>query len=76
MESETQRNEDVDAYWRRRVVALGGVLATVGLVVWACSGGSDRGRIGSTTGHATVRNAAVVSSPHNPACHQRCKRRL
>jgi hypothetical protein len=59
MDTEAQRNDDVDAYWRRRVVVLGGVLAAVGLVVWSCSGGSDGGRTGGTT----VRNVAVMSSP-------------
>ncbi|HEX6471992.1 MAG TPA: hypothetical protein VF069_23055 [Streptosporangiaceae bacterium] len=31
-----------EAYWRRRAIALGGVLAMVGLVAWACAGGGDR----------------------------------
>lgn len=58
MDSETQRNDEVDAYWRRRVVALGGVLASVGLVVWACSG-SD----GSRTGRTAIHNAAAITRP-------------
>jgi hypothetical protein len=45
-----------EAYWRRRAIALAGVLATVGLVAWACSSGDDdRG--------GPLRNAAVTSSP-------------
>lgn len=58
MESETQSSDDVDAYWRRRVLALGGVLASVGLVVWACSGSGGPG-----TSRTTVRNAAAVAHP-------------
>lgn len=34
----------VDDYWRRRVIVLGGLLALVGLLAWACSGGDDAER--------------------------------
>lgn len=61
MESETQSDDEVDAYWRRRVVALGAVVASVGLVVWACSG-SD-GNSARTSRTTTVRNAAAVAKP-------------
>jgi hypothetical protein len=50
-----------EAYWRRRAIALAGVLATVGLVAWACSGGKDGDRDGNRDG--SLRNAAVVSTP-------------
>lgn len=45
-----------EAYWRRRAIALAGVLATVGLVTWACSGGDD-------DEGGPLRNAAVLSTP-------------
>jgi len=56
MEQDTVRNDEVDAYWRRRVVALGGVLSAVGLMVWACSASGSGGQ-------KTVKNAAAVTSP-------------
>jgi hypothetical protein len=68
METETQSSDEVDAYWRRRVVALGAVLASVGLVVWACSGSDgDGARTGRTT---TVRNAAAIAKPAASAMPQ------
>jgi hypothetical protein len=57
MDHDTVRSDEVDAYWRRRVVALGGVLSAVGLMVWACSGSGSGGK------KQPVRNAAAVSSP-------------
>jgi hypothetical protein len=33
-----ERNEDLDAYWRRRVFILAGGLAILGLLAWALSG--------------------------------------
>lgn len=33
-----QDPEDSSAYWRRRVFALGGVIAVVAVLAWACSG--------------------------------------
>jgi len=55
MDQDTVSNGDVDAYWRRRVIALGGVLSAVGVMVWACSGSS---------GHKhPVSNAAAVLTP-------------
>lgn len=47
-----------DAYWRRRAIALAGVLGTVGLVAWACSGGGNDDKAGGS-----VRNTTVVSTP-------------
>lgn len=44
-----------DAYWRRRAYVLTGVLLTVGLLAWACSGGDDR--------KERLRNAGAVSTP-------------
>ena len=44
MELGTDRSsheESAEAFWRRRAIALTGVLATVGLVAWGCSGGGD-----------------------------------
>jgi len=35
---EAQDPEDPAAYWRRRVFALGGVIAVVAVLAWACSG--------------------------------------
>lgn len=32
-----------DRYWRRRAAALAGVLGAVGLLAWACSGGTGEG---------------------------------
>jgi hypothetical protein len=45
MDSDTVRNPDgasAEAYWRRRTIALGGVVATLGLIVWACSAGDEQ----------------------------------
>ncbi|RAY15329.1 hypothetical protein DPM19_11525 [Actinomadura craniellae] len=44
----------LDAYWRRRVLVLGGVLAGVGVLAWACSHGEDR---------RPVSGAAASASP-------------
>lgn len=55
MDSGTERSAEELAYWRRRAIALTAVLATVGVVVWACSsdgGGKKR----------PIRNAGAVST--------------
>jgi hypothetical protein len=56
MDSDTEGSGEIDAYWRRRAMALGGVLASVGLLAWACSG-SD----GKKT--QQIRNAAAIGTP-------------
>jgi hypothetical protein len=56
MEPDTEGSGEVDAYWRRRAIALGGVLASVGLLAWACSGSDGK------KSHP-VRNAAAITSP-------------
>jgi hypothetical protein len=50
--------DSTEAYWRRRAIALGGVLSLVGLVAWACAGGDER-----TAERQSVRNAAALGSP-------------
>jgi hypothetical protein len=60
MELGTERSsheESAEAYWRRRAVALTGVLATVGLVAWGCSGDGGGGR------DRSIHNAAGLSTP-------------
>ncbi|GAA2115307.1 hypothetical protein [Actinomadura alba] len=60
MELGTERSsheESAEAYWRRRAIALTGVLATVGLVAWGCSGGGDAGK------ERSIHNAAGLSTP-------------
>lgn len=44
MGASTERDQDgsgLDRYWRRRAVALAGVLGAVGLVAWACTGNAE-----------------------------------
>lgn len=49
-------DEDIgDAYWRRRAYALTGVLVTVGLLAWACTGDDERTE--------KVRSAGARSTP-------------
>ncbi|WP_155884653.1 hypothetical protein [Actinomadura flavalba] len=60
MAADTGRDPDVeglDQYWKRRVLALGGVLGAVGLLAWACSGGG-----GEPPKKEPVRNAAASAS--------------
>jgi hypothetical protein len=60
MEADTKGNRGGDAaeaYWRRRAIALGGVLAMVGLLAWACAGGDDQ----PATRRAV--DAAALSTP-------------
>ncbi len=59
MEQDTVSSDEVDAYWRRRVIALGGALGVVGLLVWACSGSGSR----AGGQKHVVSNAAAVSTP-------------
>jgi hypothetical protein len=42
MGSGTESDVEELAYWRRRAVALAGVLAVVGLLAWTCGGGDDK----------------------------------
>jgi hypothetical protein len=61
MEGDTIRNhgsDSTEAYWRRRGIALGGVLSLVGVVAWACAGGEEQ-----TAERRPVRNAAALSTP-------------
>jgi hypothetical protein len=60
MELDTDRGRDADAYWRRRAVALGGVLATVGVLAWACSGS------GTAQKHAISNAAAIGAATPRP----------
>ncbi|TDE28094.1 hypothetical protein [Actinomadura sp. 6K520] len=46
----------MDQYWRRRTLALAGVLAGVGLLAWACTGDGDE----------PVQNAGAVESTSPP----------
>ncbi|MFG2087911.1 MULTISPECIES: hypothetical protein [unclassified Spirillospora] len=54
MGASTERDSDdsgLDRYWRRRAVALAGVLGVVGMLAWACTGNADE----------PVRNANAVA---------------
>jgi hypothetical protein len=51
-------SDSTEAYWRRRAIALGGVLSLAGLVAWACAGGSEQ-----PAERRSVHNAAALSSP-------------
>lgn len=51
-------SDSTEAYWRRRAIALGGMVTLVGLVAWACAGGGD-----GPAERQSVRNAAALSSP-------------
>jgi hypothetical protein len=58
MDSDTVRNPDgpaAEAYWRRRTIALGAVVAVLGLVAWACSAGEEQ------TAGRPAQNAAAQS---------------
>jgi hypothetical protein len=57
--------ETTEAFWRRRAMALTGVLVTVGLVAWGCSGdGGDKKRqIHNAAGLSTPSPAGTVSLP-------------
>ncbi|MEU5876884.1 hypothetical protein [Spirillospora sp. NPDC047279] len=58
MGTDTERDPEglgLDQYWRRRVIALGGVLGTVGLVAWACTAGGGEQK-------QPLKNAAAVGS--------------
>jgi hypothetical protein len=62
MGAHTERNRNgsgLDAYWRRRAVALAGVLGAVGLLAWACTGGTGEGE--------PVRPAGAVGRPGPPS---------
>ena len=62
MEGDTVRNhtgDSAEAYWRRRAIALGGVLSLIGLVAWACAGGDDK-----PGDRRQVQNAAALSTPN------------
>jgi hypothetical protein len=61
----SSHEESAEAFWRRRAIALTGVLATVGLVAWSCSGdGGDKGRkIHNAAGLSTPTPAPAVSVP-------------
>ena len=54
MGASTGRNPD--RYWRRRAIALAGVLGGVGLLAWACTGDTDE----------PVREAGAVESTSPP----------
>jgi hypothetical protein len=56
MDSDTECNSDELAYWWRRVIALAGVLTTLGLVIWACTAG------GGDSGSTPIRNAGETGS--------------
>jgi hypothetical protein len=51
-------SDSTEAYWRRRAIALGGVLSLAGLVAWACAGGGEQ-----PAERRSVHNAAALSSP-------------
>ncbi|WP_433474874.1 hypothetical protein ACQPZP_40330 [Spirillospora sp. CA-142024] len=51
----------LDQYWRRRAVALGGVLGAVGLLAWACTGGT-----GGAGEDEPIRNAGAADSASPP----------
>jgi hypothetical protein len=53
-----QGSDSTEAYWRRRAIALGGVLTLAGLVAWACAGGGEQ-----PAERRSVHNAAALSSP-------------
>lgn len=54
-----------EVYWRRRVFALAGGLATLGLLAWACSGatGSTAGGRAATSATASPAGAQQAASP-------------
>ncbi|WP_235959459.1 hypothetical protein [Actinomadura macrotermitis] len=58
MEEDTESDygdEGLDQFWKRRAIALAGVIGTIGFMVYACSGDDD--------GKRTVQNAAAVGTP-------------
>jgi hypothetical protein len=76
MDSDTDRDGGLDAYWRRRAIALGGALVSLGLLAWACSGSDGKksqqirnaaaiGTAGATAGRASGRASgrAANASP-------------
>ncbi|HZB30685.1 MAG TPA: hypothetical protein VE465_11015 [Streptosporangiaceae bacterium] len=50
--------DSTEAYWRRRAIALGGVLTLAGLVAWGCAGGGQH-----PAERRSVHNAAALASP-------------
>jgi hypothetical protein len=56
MDPDTEGSGETDAYWRRRAIALGAVLASVGMLAWACSGSDGKK-------NHPIRNAAAIGSP-------------
>lgn len=44
MDVDTYSDEDCPAYWRRRAMVLGGVVAVVALLAWACGGEKQTAR--------------------------------
>ncbi|MGP4024471.1 hypothetical protein [Actinomadura sp. 3N407] len=56
MGASTERDPDgsgLDRYWRRRAVALAGVLGAVGLLAWACTGDADEPVRNADAGEST-----------------------
>jgi hypothetical protein len=68
MDSGTPRYDDDaadpdGAYWRRRAIALGAVVATTGLMAWACSGGEPAERKPVTKAAAVTALAPTPVAP-------------
>lgn len=61
----------MDAYWRRRVLALGGVLGAVGLLVWTCSGsgGGQKHVVGNAAAVITPSRSPSATPVHSAAPH-------
>jgi hypothetical protein len=60
MDQDTVRNhggDSIEAYWRRRAIALVGALTLVALVAWACAGSDGEKQ------QRPVQNAAALGSP-------------
>ncbi|MFI0485957.1 hypothetical protein [Actinomadura sp. 9N215] len=66
MGADTERNQDgsrLDQYWRRRAVALTGVLGAVALLAWACTGGSGDAEDGEPVRNAGAAGGAGPEAP-------------
>ncbi|MEW2356342.1 hypothetical protein [Spirillospora sp. NPDC029432] len=75
MDSGTRSNElDAERYWRRRAVALAGILTAVGLLAWACGAGGGHGGVAGSPASpppgppipAAAPTVTVTATPSRP----------